>query len=89
MKKWIAKYQKAIVGVGAVSVLVLCYLQQKEMGKLRGELKVKTELSDSLYMEDFNKSTIIGRYELTLDNLKERNPKEAKKFEDWMSHNTE
>jgi hypothetical protein len=35
MKEWIAKYQKAIVGTGAVAVLVICYLQQKELARLR------------------------------------------------------
>jgi hypothetical protein len=37
MKEWIAKYQKAIVGTGAISVLLICYLQQKELTKLRSE----------------------------------------------------
>ena len=37
MKEWIAKYQKAIVGTGAVAVLVVCYFQQKELSKLRSE----------------------------------------------------
>jgi hypothetical protein len=37
MKEWIAKYQKAIVGTGAVAVLVVCYFQQKELSKLRAE----------------------------------------------------
>ena len=33
MKEFIAKYQKAIVGTGAVAVLVICYFQQKELTK--------------------------------------------------------
>ena len=37
MKEFIQKYQKAIVGVGAVSVLLICYFQQKELAKLRAE----------------------------------------------------
>jgi hypothetical protein len=37
MKEFIAKYQKAIVGTGAVSVLLICFLQQKELAKLRSE----------------------------------------------------
>ena len=37
MKEFISKYQKAIVGTGAVAVLVLCYFQQKELAKLRSE----------------------------------------------------
>lgn len=35
MKEFIAKYQKAIVGTGAVAVLTLCYFQQKELARLR------------------------------------------------------
>ena len=35
MKEWISKYQKAIVGTGALAVLVLCYFQQKELSKLK------------------------------------------------------
>jgi hypothetical protein len=35
MKEFIANYQKAIVGTGAVSVLLICYFQQKELTKLR------------------------------------------------------
>jgi hypothetical protein len=39
MKEFIAKYQKAIVGTGAVAVLLICYLQQKELSRLREENK--------------------------------------------------
>jgi hypothetical protein len=98
MKEWIAKYQKAIVGTGAVSVLLICFLQQKELARLRSEPKIevytggdiqKGQLIDSLRNEDFIKGTIITRYEITLEHLKETNPKAAKEFEDWMSQNTE
>ncbi len=114
MKEWIAKYQKAIVGTGAVSVLILCYLQQKELKRLRqyengieivspetgDPIRLSIEdiqkvnefyklQSDSLRNEDFIKGTIIGRYEITLEHLKEVNPKAASEFEDWMSKNTE
>lgn len=37
MKEFIAKYQKAIVGTGAVAVLLICYAQQRELAKLRSE----------------------------------------------------
>jgi len=98
MKEFIQKYQKAIIGTGAVAVLTLCYFQQKELAKLRSENKIeiytsgdiaKAELIDSLKTEDFIKGTIITRYEITLEHFKETNPKFAKEFEDWMSHNTE
>jgi len=44
---------------------------------------------DSLHDESFNASTINGRYELSLDYLKEVNPKAAKQFEDYMNTQTE
>ena len=98
MKEWIAKYQKAIVGTGAVAVLVVCYFQQKELTKLRGEQKIevvmggdieKANLIDSLHDELFNAKVENGRYELSLQHLYEVNPKAAKAFDDYMAHETE
>jgi hypothetical protein len=98
MKEFISKYQKAIVGTGAVSVLLICYLQQKELAKLRAEKKIevvvggdiqKAELVDSLEAELFNAKTINGRYELSLEHLYEINPKAGKQFTDFMEHETE
>ena len=99
MKEWIAKYQKAIVGTGAVAVLIVCYFQQKELSKLRSEqIKVYNvphnvdsliTLKDSLYDELFNAKVENGRYELSLQHLYEVNPKAAKEFDDYMAHETE
>lgn len=105
MKEFIAKYQKAIVGTGAVAVLLICYLQQKELAKLRSENKIEVlgggdiakaqtidslkNLADSLHDELFNEKVMNGRYELTFDHLKEVNPKLGKEMEEWMSHETE
>jgi hypothetical protein len=98
MKEFIAKYQKAIVGTGAVAVLVVCYLQQKELSKLRAEQKIevvvggdieKANLIDSLHDELFNAKVEAGRYELSLEHLYEVNPKAAKEFQDFMEHETE
>jgi len=98
MKEWIAKYQKAIVGTGAVAVLVVCYFQQKELTKLRGEQKIevlvggdieKANLIDSLHDELFNAKVEAGRYELSLEHLYEVNPKAGKQFQDYMEHETE
>jgi hypothetical protein len=99
MKEWIAKYQKAIVGTGAIAVLVVCYFQQRELSKLRGEqIKVYNvphnvdsliTLKDSLYDELFNAKVENGRYELSLENLYEVNPKAAKQFTEFMEHETE
>jgi hypothetical protein len=98
MKEWIAKYQKAIVGTGAISVLVVCYFQQKELTKLRAEQRIevvvggdiqKANLIDSLHDELFNEKVQNGRYELSLEHLYEVNPKAAKEFTNFMEHETE
>jgi hypothetical protein len=98
MKEWIAKYQKAIVGTGAVAVLVVCYFQQKELTKLRGEQKIevviggdieKANIIDSLHDELFQAKVQNGRYELSLEHLYEVNPSAAKEFDDFMAHETE
>ena len=71
MKEFIQKYQKAIVGTGAVAVLVVCYFQQKELSKLRSEQKIevvmggdiqKANTIDSLQSELFVQQTIVTRY---------------------------
>ena len=98
MKEFIQKYQKAIVGTGAVAVLVVCYFQQKELTKLRGEQKIevvvggdieKANMIDSLHDELFQAKVQNGRYELSLEHLYEVNPSAAKEFDDFMAHETE
>jgi hypothetical protein len=99
MKEFISKYQKAIVGTGAVAVLILCYLQQKELSKLRSEqIKIYNvphnvdsliTLKDSLYDELFISKVQNGRYELSLEHLYDVNPKAGKEFQDFMEHETE
>jgi hypothetical protein len=105
MKEWIAKYQKAIVGTGAVAVLVVCYFQQKELARLRAEPKIEVYTGgdiqkgmlidslqnrcDSLYDELFIEKVQNGRYELSLEYLYEINPKAGKEFQDFMEHETE
>ena len=98
MKEFIAKYQKAIVGTGAVSVLIVCYFQQKELTKLRAEQKIevvvggdieKANLIDSLHDELFQAKVQNGRYELSLEHLYEVNPSAAKEFTNFMEHETE
>ena len=49
----------------------------------------KAEVIDSLQTELFNANNAVGRYELTLEHLKEVNPKAAKQFEDYLNHETE
>jgi hypothetical protein len=98
MKEFIAKYQKAIVGTGAVAVLLICYLQQKELAKLRAQNKIevvvggdieKAQLIDSLQSELFVTQTVVGRYEVALELFREKNKKGADEFELIMSTQTE
>ena len=44
---------------------------------------------DSLKNENFINSSNVGRYEITLEYLKEVNPTAAKQFEDFLYHQTE
>jgi hypothetical protein len=52
MIKFFQKYQKHISMAGAISLLIICYFQQKELARLRGEKNVDIEItiekSDSL-----------------------------------------
>jgi len=98
MKEWIAKYQKAIVGTGAVAVLVVCYFQQKELAKLRAEHKMevvvggdiqKAQTIDSLNSELFVQQRIVTRYEVALELLREQDKKAADKFELILTTQTE
>ena len=98
MKEFIQKYQKAIVGTGAVAVLVICYFQQRELTKLRAEQKIevvvggdiqKANTIDSLESELFVQQTIVTRYETALELLKEEDKKAADKFELILTTQTE
>lgn len=91
MKEWISKYQKIIVGTGAIAVLVLCYFQQKELSKLRiQQVDFKSiNTIDSLKSELFVQQTIVTRYEVALELLKKNDKKAADKFELILTTQTE
>ena len=44
---------------------------------------------DSIKDEKFASDVELSRWETTMEWYREHNPKEAKKIEDWRSHNTE
>ena len=48
-----------------------------------------TNQVDSLRSELFITSTVNNRYELSLDHIKEVNPKAGKEFEEFYNHETE
>jgi hypothetical protein len=105
MKEFIEKYQKAIVGTGAVAVLLVCYLQQKELAKLRKEQNVNVVVGgdiqkaqtidslqnviDSVRAENLPLQIQLGRYEVALELLKEEDKKAADKFELILTTQTE
>lgn len=105
MKEFITKYQKAIVGTGAVAVLVVCYFQQKELAKLRSEQKIEVlgggdiakvqtidslqKVADSLEAENFPCQVELNRYQMAYEIFMERNPKAAKQYGDIISEETE
>ena len=66
MKEFIQKYQKAIVGTGAVSVLLICYFQQKELTKLRKEAKIQSEIKADKKTTD----SLLNKLGLDHDNSK-------------------
>jgi hypothetical protein len=46
-------------------------------------------VADSLYDENFHSKVMNGRYELSIEHLKEINPKAAEQLTDFFDHQTE
>lgn len=88
MKEFIQKYQKTIVGIGALSVLTLSYFQNQEIHRLREEVN-PTPIIDSLNSELFIQQTIVTRYEVALELLREKDKKAAEEFELILTTQTE
>jgi hypothetical protein len=91
MKEFIQKYQKTIVGIGALSVLTLSYFQNQEIRRLRDTQPVVSNQSivDSLHSELFIQQTIVTRYEVALELLREKDKKAADEFELILTTQTE
>ena len=81
MIKFINKYKQAFTIVGALSVLTVCYLQQKELATLRVDIKHKQSVVDSLNSEVFVKDIQIGSYEVMWEKIKEVHPKTAEQID--------
>ena len=81
---------KGILGVASVGLMLfIMYEQNKTVNTLKdtvGELKSQ---GDSLQTELFNSQSANGRYELSLEHLKEIDPKAAKEFENFKNTQTE
>lgn len=81
MIKFINKYKQAFTVVGALSVLTVCYLQQKELATLRVDIKHKQSVVDSLNSEVFVKDIQIGSYEVMWEKIKEIHPETAEQID--------
>ena len=96
MIEFIKKHYGKIGMSFALVMLVINYFQRQELAELRNKPDVvvggdiqKAEVIDSLQSELFNAQTINGRYELSLENLKEKHPQAAADFIYFMEHETE
>ena len=100
MKEFIQKYQKAIVGVGALSVLVLSYFQNQEIHRLRAlpnqQIQTLTaerdsllDLSDSIRAENLPLQVENARYWMSLELLREEDKKAAELFQLILETQTE
>lgn len=81
---------RSILGLASVALLlVTIYEQNQAVNRLKDNTVILKEQIDSLNTEVFNLQDINGRYELTVDYLKEVNPKAGKQFEDYLNNETE
>ena len=78
-----------VTGVICIWMSFTTYHQKKEISELQQTVDKMQLQIDSLHDESFNSSTLNGRYELSLEYLKEVNPKAGKDFEDFFDHQTE
>ena len=81
---------KAILGLASVALLlVTIYEQNNAVNRLKSQVidlkKQQSILQDSLFIQ----STNLGRYELSVEHLKEVDPKAAKQLTDFMDNETE
>jgi len=87
------KYIGPILSIATIGILFYTLFDLKEQVKqipqLKKELDTTKRTLDSVNNELFISSTIVTRYEITLDWYRTEHPKEAQMFEDWLSFNTE
>lgn len=94
MKKLINKINWAIFW-SVFSMITILFLngvilnQRKEITELEGKNEILQATIDSCIDSNFEEHITNGRYEITLETLRERNPKAAAEFEQIMSHETE
>ena len=79
----------AITGIICIWLTFRTTCQDRTIEELEVNNTALSNKVDSLKSELFITSTVINRYELSLDYLKELNPKAAKEFEEFYNHETE
>ncbi len=65
------------------------YTQNTKITELKTAVVKQEKVIDSLQTKVFQVETLNGQYELTLDHLKEVNPKVAQQFQDYLLSETE
>lgn len=65
------------------------YTQNTKITELKTTVVKQEKVIDSLQTKVFQVETLNGQYELTLDHLKEVNPKVAQQFQDYLLSETE
>lgn len=79
----------AITGIISVWFAFRTTSQSRTIDELKVNNTALSNKADSLKSELFIASTVNARYELSLDYLKESNPKAGKEFEEFYNHETE
>lgn len=75
------KYLKYFSIAGAMSLLVICYFQQKQNAKLKIKVNSKQSTIDSLSSEIFVKDIDLGRYEVMWNRITELYPQDVEQIE--------
>jgi hypothetical protein len=84
------KYISAVLSIGTVGILFYTLFDlRQQVNSLKKELVVVTAQKDSLYYENFSRNIELGRYELSLDYLQDKDPNAALHFINFMNHETE
>ena len=103
--KWLVANQKQVASGAALFLLVICYMQHKQITKLKQEPKIEVytggdiekgrvidslqTLADSLHAENFPCQVELGRYQIAYQIFMKRNPKAAQQYGTIISEETE
>lgn len=84
------QYIKPLLTTFSVALfLYTMYTQNEKITELKTSIVKQEKVIDSLQTKVFQIQTLNGQYELTLDHLKEINPKAAQQFQNYLLSETE